>query len=104
MRLYRGSRGSAPLILNLIYNAGARYVGGWVGLRTGLGDVWRRETHLPLPGFETRADSSERSSYTDEAILALTRRVQATRPHGVIKQRVTFFGFQNVRDTNFYHI
>jgi len=44
-----------------------------VGSRAGLGDVWRRETHLSLPVSETRTDPSVTGSYIDDAILALVR-------------------------------
>jgi len=43
--------------------------------RAGLVYVWRRETHLFLPGFETTTASAVAGSYTNDAILALTRRV-----------------------------
>ena len=46
-----------------------------MGSMAGLGDVWRKKTHLFLPEFENRTDSSIAGSYTDDAFLALTRRV-----------------------------
>jgi hypothetical protein len=44
-----------------------------VGPRVGLGEIWRRETHLFLPGFETRTAFFATGSYTDDTILAITR-------------------------------
>jgi hypothetical protein len=45
---------------------GTHWIGGWVGPRTGLDDVQRRNI-LPLPGLELQPVVSR---YTDCAILA----------------------------------
>jgi hypothetical protein len=79
MKAYRGSRGTAPHILNLRRdlrpekNPGAHWIGGWVGSRAGL-DVMEIRKISCLCGdsnrtVESAAQSSKRQNYQSDASI-----------------------------------